>query len=75
MAITFAAAFIDYTGVRLILAEIVPAFTGFQKNWANARPALWTAPVVYPMPLTRCVGTTVRFSRRAGGAVAGRVTC
>src|SRR5699024_10283989 len=40
--------FIILQGVRLILAEIVPAFTGFsEKLVPNARPAL-DCPVVYP---------------------------
>ncbi|MDT1795496.1 PTS transporter subunit IIC, partial [Salmonella enterica] len=49
MAITFAAGvFIILQGVRLILAEIVPAFTGFsEKLVPKARPAL-ESPVVYP---------------------------
>lgn len=48
-AITFAAGvFIILQGGRLILAEIVPAFTGFsEKLVPNARPAL-DCPVVYP---------------------------
>lgn len=40
--------FIILQGVRLILAEIIPAFTGFsEKLVPNARPAL-DCPVVYP---------------------------
>lgn len=48
-AVTFAGGvFIILQGVRLILAEIVPAFTGFsEKLVPDARPAL-DCPVIYP---------------------------
>ena len=67
-AITFAAGvFIILQGVRLILAEIVPAFTGFsQKLVPNARPAL-DCPIVFPYaPNAVLVGFLASF---AGGLV------
>ena len=67
-AITFAAGvFIILQGVRLILAEIVPAFTGFsQRLVPNARPAL-DCPIVFPYaPNAVLVGFLASF---AGGLV------
>ena len=67
-AITFAAGvFIILQGVRLILAEIVPAFTGFsQKLVPNARPAL-DCPIVFSYaPNAVLVGFLASF---AGGLV------
>ena len=67
-AITFAAGvFIILQGVRLILAEIVPAFTGFsQKLVPNARPAL-DCPIVFPYaPNAVLVGFLASF---AGGLI------
>ena len=67
-AITFSAGvFIILQGVRLILAEIVPAFTGFsQKLVPNARPAL-DCPIVFPYaPNAVLIGFLASF---AGGLV------
>ena len=67
-AITFAAGvFIILQGVRLILAEIVPAFTGFsQKLVPNARPAL-DCPIVFPYaPNAVLIGFLSSF---AGGLI------
>ena len=67
-AITFAAGvFIILQGVRLILAEIVPAFTGFsQKLVPNARPAL-DCPIVFPYaPNAVLIGFLASF---AGGLI------
>lgn len=75
-AITFAAGvFIILQGVRLILAEIVPAFTGFsEKLVPEARPAL-DCPIVFPYaPNAVLVGFLSSF---AGGvlslAILGRL--
>ncbi len=67
-AITFAAGvFIILQGVRLILAEIVPAFSGFsEKLVPDARPAL-DCPVIYPYaPNAVLIGFIASF---AGGLV------
>lgn len=67
-AITFAAGvFIILQGVRLILAEIVPAFTGFSERLVpNARPAL-DCPIVFPyVPNAVLVGFISSF---VGGLV------
>ncbi len=67
-AITFAAGvFIILQGVRLILAEIVPAFTGFsEKLVPDAKPAL-DCPIVFPYaPNAVLVGFLSSF---AGGIV------
>ena len=73
MAITFAAGvFIILQGVRLILAEIVPAFTGFsEKLVPNARPAL-DCPVVYPYaPNAVLIGFLFSFL----GGIVGLLIC
>ena len=70
---TFAAGvFIILQGVRLILAEIVPAFTGFsEKLVPNARPAL-DCPVVYPYaPNAVLIGFLFSFL----GGIVGLLIC
>lgn len=67
-AITFAAGvYIILQGVRLILAEIVPAFTGFsEKLVPDAKPAL-DCPIVFPYaPNAVLIGFLASF---AGGIV------
>lgn len=68
MAVTFAAGvFIVLQGVRLVLAEIVPAFKGYsEKLVPNAKPAL-DCPIVYPFaPNAVLIGFLASF---AGGLV------
>ena len=67
-AITFAAGvFIILQGVRLILAEIVPAFTGFSERLVpDAKPAL-DCPIVFPYaPNAVLIGFLASFT---GGLV------
>ncbi|WGE31654.1 PTS ascorbate transporter subunit IIC [Actinobacillus genomosp. 2] len=67
-AITFAAGvFVILQGVRLVLAEIVPAFTGFsEKLVPDAKPAL-DCPIVFPYaPNAVLIGFLASF---AGGVV------
>lgn len=67
-AITFAAGvFVILQGVRLILAEIVPAFTGFSERLVpDAKPAL-DCPIVFPYaPNAVLIGFLSSF---AGGLV------
>lgn len=67
-AITFAAGvYVILQGVRLVLAEIVPAFTGFsEKLVPNAKPAL-DCPIVFPYaPNAVLLGFLASFS---GGVV------
>lgn len=72
-SITFAAGvFIVLSGVRLILGEIVPAFTGIsQKLVPNAKPAL-DCPVVFPYaPNAVLIGFISSFI----GGVLGMLLC
>ncbi|ABY70299.1 ascorbate-specific permease IIC component UlaA [Actinobacillus pleuropneumoniae serovar 3 str. JL03] len=67
-AITFAAGvYVILQGVRLILAEIVPAFTGFsEKLVPDAKPAL-DCPIVFPYaPNAVLIGFLASF---AGGVI------
>jgi len=70
-AITFAGGvYIILAGVRLILAEIVPAFTGIATSLVpNAKPAI-DCPVVYPYaPNAVLIGFLSSF----GGGIVGMV--
>ncbi|MDO4436178.1 MAG: PTS ascorbate transporter subunit IIC [Cardiobacteriaceae bacterium] len=75
-AITFSAGvFVILQGVRLILAEIVPAFTGFsQKLVPDAKPAL-DCPIVYPYaPNAVLIGFLSSFSAGLVGlAILGKL--